>query len=89
MYYVYILQSQKDTPTLKLRSTHKSYYVGATGDLKERLKDHNWHNVKTTKSKAPYKLVWYCVFDNKQKAYDFEKYLKSGSGFAFRNKHLV
>ena len=79
MYYIYILQSQKD----------ESFYTGTTGNLKERLKDHKWHNVKTTKSKAPYKLVWYCVFTEKQKAYDFEKYLKSGSGFAFRNKHLV
>lgn len=78
MYYVYILQSQKD----------ESYYVGATENLKERIKDHNWHTVKTTKFKDP-KLVWYCCFKDKQKAYDFEKYLKSGSGFVFRNKHLI
>ena len=88
MYYVYILQCQKDTPTLKLRSARVSYYVGTTEDLKERLKDHKWHNVKTTRFKDP-KLVWYCCFKNKQKAYAFEKYLKSGSGFAFRNKHLI
>ena len=88
MYYVYILQSQKDTAPLKLRSTRKSYYVGATEDLKERLKDHKWHNVKTTKFKNP-KLIWYCCFKDKEKAYAFEKYLKSGSGFAFRNKHLI
>jgi predicted GIY-YIG superfamily endonuclease len=79
MYYVYILRSQKD----------ESYYVGTTENLKERLKDHNWHTVKTTKSKAPYKLIWYCGFIDKQKAFAFEKYLKSGSGFAFRNKHLI
>jgi len=78
MHYVYILQCQKSI----------NYYVGATEDLKERLKDHKWHNVKTTKFKNP-KLIWYCCFENKQKAYDFEKYLKSGSGFAFRNKHLI
>ena len=78
MYYVYILQNQKDS----------SFYVGATNDLKERIKDHKWHNVKTTKSKDS-KLVWYCCFKNKKRAYDFEKYLKSGSGFAFRNKHLI
>ena len=79
MHYVYILQNQLD----------KSYYIGATKNLKERLKDHNWHTVKTTKSKGPYKLVWYCCFIDKKKAYDFENYLKSGSGFAFRNKHLI
>ena len=88
MYYVYILQCQKDAITLKPQSACTSYYVGATEDLKERLKDHKWHNVKTTKFKNS-KLIWYCCFNNKQKAYDFEKYLKSGSGFAFRNKHLI
>ena len=88
MYYVYIIQNQNNTASLKLRSTHKSYYVGATENLKERLRNHNWHTVKTTKFKNP-KLIWYCCFKDKQKAYDFEKYLKSGSGFAFRNKHLI
>ena len=39
--------------------------------------------------KAPYKLKWYCAFDNKKKALDFEKYLKQGSGFAFARKHLL
>lgn len=79
MYFVYILQSTKD----------KSFYTGFSEDIKERLKDHNWHTVKATKSKAPYKLVWHCGFDDKKKALNFEKYLKSGSGFAFRNKHLI
>jgi len=26
---------------------------------------------------------------DKKKAFEFEKYLKSGSGIAFRNKHLI
>ncbi len=79
MYYVYILQSKKDN----------SYYTGVTENLKERLKDHNWHTVKTTQSKTPYEIVWFCGFRNKAGAFNFEKYLKSGSGFAFRNKHLL
>lgn len=79
MFYVYILQSQKD----------KSYYTGITENLSERLKSHNWHTVKTTKSKTPYEIVWFCAFIDKNKAVDFEKYLKSGSGIAFRNKHLL
>jgi len=79
MYYVYILQSKKD----------KSYYTGVTEDLKERIKEHNWHLSKYSSSKAPFELVWYCAFKNKKKAYDFEKYLKSGSGFAFARKRLV
>ncbi|KKR91135.1 MAG: hypothetical protein UU42_C0021G0002 [Candidatus Woesebacteria bacterium GW2011_GWA1_41_13b] len=37
----------------------------------------------------PWKLVWYCAFENKGKAEDFELYLKSGSGKAFVYKRLV
>ena len=79
MYYVYILQSQKDA----------SHYVGVTADLKRRLQEHNNGNVKYSSSKAPYKIKWYCAFCDKIKAYNFEKYLKSSSGFAFRNKHFL
>ena len=79
MYYVYILQSQKGN----------SYYTGITNDLEKRLKDHNWHTVKATKAKAPYKIVWHCAFEEKSQSIEFEKYLKTGSGIAFRNKHLL
>lgn len=79
MFYVYILQSQKD----------RNYYTGVTENLSGRLNAHNWHTVKTTKSKTPYEIVWFCAFLDKNKALDFEKYLKSGSGIAFRNKHLI
>ena len=79
MYYVYILQSLKD----------KSYYTGTTTDLEKRLVEHNsGHNVYSN-SKKPFEIIWYCIFQNKQKAYDFEKYLKSGSGRAFFKKRLV
>jgi 4-amino-4-deoxy-L-arabinose transferase-like glycosyltransferase len=40
-------------------------------------------------TKAPFILKWYCGFPSKKKAYDFEKYLKSHSGIAFRNKRLI
>ena len=79
MYYVYVLQSQKD----------KSYYTGFSENVESRLQSHNWHLVKYSSSKAPFELIWYCAFRNKKQALDFEKYLKSGSGFAFRNKHLL
>lgn len=79
MYYVYILQSQKD----------KSFYAGYSENLKQRLKDHEWRSPKYSSSKAPFTLVWYCEFRDKKKALDFEKYLKSGSGFAFARKRLT
>ena len=78
MYYVYILQSLKD----------KSYYTGLTTDVDTRLKQHNG-SVEYTSTKRPFKLIWYCCFEDKMKALQFEKYIKSGSGFAFARKRLV
>ena len=79
MFYVYILQSQKDN----------SRYFGTSIDLKRRLAEHNSGNAKYSDSKRPYKLIWYCAFTEKTKAYNFEKYLKSSSGHAFANKRLI
>lgn len=79
MWFVYVIQGEKD----------KSFYVGATQNIKKRLQEHNWHLTTSNKNKAPYKLAWYCGFEDKLKALKFERYLKSGSGFAFRNKHLI
>jgi len=79
MHYVYILRSKVDG----------SKYIGVTTDLKQRLQQHNWKETKSNKSKAPFIIIWYCCFNNKERAYDFEKYLKSSSGYAFTNKHLI
>jgi predicted GIY-YIG superfamily endonuclease len=79
MHYVYILQSKKD----------KTYYIGITDDLKERIKRHNSGRVLYTSGRKPYKLVFYCAFSNREKAHKFEKYLKTGSGNAFFKKRLV
>lgn len=79
MHYVYILQSRWDG----------TFYIGITDDLKSRVIERNRNNAKYTSSKSPYKLVWYSGFANQDKAFEFERYLKSSSGFAFRNKHLV
>jgi len=79
MYYVYILRS----------ISSQSKYIGTTSDLKNRLSEHNNLETKSNRSKAPYKIIWYCTFNDKQKAYAFEKYLKSSSGYAFTKKHLI
>ncbi|MEK7185812.1 MAG: GIY-YIG nuclease family protein [Patescibacteria group bacterium] len=79
MYYVYILQSSKS----------KIFYYGYTLNLVKRVKEHNSGESKFTKGHIPWKLVWYSAFENKQKAKDFELYLKSGSGKAFVYKRLV
>jgi len=77
--YVYILKSQRDN----------SHYIGVTGDLKRRIQEHNSASVKSSRLKRPHRLIWYCVFKNKGKAYNFEKYLKSSSGYAFSKKRFL
>lgn len=67
----------------------KTYYHGYSADLRERLEDHKRGFVQATKNLRPLKLVFYAEFVSKKKALDFEKYLKTYSGFAFRNKRLL
>ena len=79
MYYVYILKS----------STKQFTYTGLTKNLQKRYKEHQEEKCPVTKPYLPIKIIWYCAFVDKLKAAYFEKYLKSGSGRAFLNKHLI
>lgn len=58
MYYFYVLQSLND----------QSLYYGSTTDLIKRLKYHNQKRVKSTKSKAPYKVKYYEAYETLQLA---------------------
>jgi len=66
MYYVYILQSQKNY----------SYYVGFSEDLRERVKQHQQGKVRSTKPLGPYKPVYYEAYLNKRTAIKRENQLK-------------
>ena len=78
MYYVYIL-----------KYSNGKIYTGCTENLQNRVDKHNKGYVKSTKNFLPIKLINYIAFSEKDKAYLFEKYLKSGSGKAFLNKRLI
>jgi putative endonuclease len=78
MWYVYIL-----------KCSNNSYYTGCTNDLKDRIRRHNKGQVNFTKDKLPVELITYIAFSDKYKAFQFEKYLKSGSGRAFARKRLL
>lgn len=78
MYYVYIL-----------KLFNGDYYVGRSDNLKRRISEHLKGQERTTKKFLPLKLVTYLAFDNKTSAVKFEKYLKTGSGLAFRKRHLT
>jgi len=77
MYYVYSLKC-KD-----------GYYVGCTDNLTARLERHTKGQVPATSDRLPLTLDFYFAIRDKYKAYALEKYLKSGSGRAFINKHLT
>lgn len=78
MFYVYIFLL-----------INKTYYIGYTSNLKQRIIDHEKGKVTYTKNLLPFKLAFYAAFESKIKALNFEKYLKTNSGFAFRNKRLI
>lgn len=72
-----------------LKCGNGKFYTGFTRNIQKRLIAHKKGEVLFTKDKLPVKLVHFSLFENKLKAYAFERYLKSGSGIAFRNKRLV
>lgn len=77
MYYVYILKCADGKP-----------YTGCTENIEERLERHSNGHVPATENRRPLELAQYIAFQDKYKAFAFEKYLKSGSGRAFIKKHL-
>ncbi|MGJ4951119.1 GIY-YIG nuclease family protein [Bradyrhizobium sp. HKCCYLS20291] len=80
MWYVYIIRSV---------AFPEQEYIGATADIRLRLKDHNAGRSAHTSKFMPWVLVWYCAFPDKQRALAFETYLKSHSGRAFSKKRLL
>ena len=65
--YVYILESLKN----------KSYYIGCSKDIEKRLKQHNNGQVKATKYKRPYCLVFSQEYLNIDLAHKVELKIKS------------
>lgn len=68
MYYVYLIRS--------INFPEKTY-VGVTDDLKNRLKTHNAGGSLHTIKFKPWTIVVYMGFNDKSRAIQFEKYLKS------------
>ena len=83
MWYVYILHSVSDPD---------KHYVGCTNDVPDRVRRHNAGRSESqsrhTSINGPWKHVVQIGFEDRAKAYAFEKYLKSGSGRAFAKKHF-
>jgi putative endonuclease len=79
MTYVYILR------TIRAPERH---YVGATRDLRARLRKHNAGEVSHTSKYVPWTIKTYIAFTDEKQAFAFEKYLKSASSRAFAKKRL-
>ena len=79
MHYVYIL-----------RLENGQHYTGYTANMDDRFARHLRGDACTTTERITAESVeFYAAFHDEQGARNFERYLKSSSGFAFRNKRLI
>lgn len=79
MFYVYVILSGKDD----------KLYVGHTNNLAKRLIEHNSGLVKSTKSRVPFKLVYYEASNILEDAIKRERSLKTGFGRAYLKRRLT
>ena len=63
-------------------------YIGLTADLISRLEKHNSGESPHTSTYRPWELETSVAFKERDKASAFERYLKTGSGFAFAKRHF-
>ena len=70
MFYVYMLKSQNFDET----------YIGFTSDLRRRFKEHNQKLNFSTKSYAPWSIIYYEACLEESDARRREKYLKTTQG---------
>ncbi|MBN1331394.1 GIY-YIG nuclease family protein [Candidatus Dojkabacteria bacterium] len=66
MFAVYILKSEK----------FDRYYIGSTGNIKDRLRRHNEGREKYTKKYAPWELKYKKYFNTRSEAVRFENHIK-------------
>jgi putative endonuclease len=80
MFYVYILRSL---------SKADETYIGMTSDLKRRFREHNCGRTEYTCRFRPWMIVCYVAFSSKEKAFEFERYLKRSGGWRFAKRRLI
>ena len=75
---VYILYSQKD----------KKLYTGCTNNIDRRVREHNSGKIFSTKHRRPLVLIYKQEFEDKGKAFNRERFLKSLWGSRMKQKIL-
>jgi putative endonuclease len=78
MFYVYVIQSQRDA----------GLYIGYTSNLKHRLRQHNSGESKATSFRCPLELIYYEAYIIREDAEGRERFLKSGGGRKFLKRQL-
>ncbi|MCF7804955.1 MAG: GIY-YIG nuclease family protein [Candidatus Marinimicrobia bacterium] len=78
MYKVYVL-----------KSLHRTFhYIGHTGDLPDRFRDHNKGKVRSTKAYRPFRIIYTETYATKSEAAQREYYLKTAAGNMWLRNHL-
>ena len=77
-YFVYVLESKQD----------QSWYIGFSTNIKDRLQAHNSGKNLSTRSKRPWKIIYFEGYLDKRDALGREKFLKSGSGHTYLKKQM-
>jgi putative endonuclease len=70
MFYVYVLCSQSSG----------KLYIGQTGDIKRRLKEHQTGLARYTHGKGPWELMFAEEYQTRSEAMARERFLKTGRG---------
>jgi putative endonuclease len=78
VFYVYVLRSESDF----------GFYIGFSTDLKKRLSEHRRGASFATKSRGPWKLIYYEAYTEREDAEGRERFLKSGAGRRFLRAQL-
>jgi len=76
---VYVLRTHESPP---------EYYTGVTSHVARRQAEHNAGSCRHTAKHRPWSIDVVIAFADERRAVAFERYLKSGSGVAFANRHL-
>jgi len=66
MFFMYIIKSLKDS----------KLYFGSTSNLRKRLKEHNSGLNQSTKSRKPFKIIYYEAYTSEEDAKQREQNLK-------------
>ncbi|MBI3331932.1 GIY-YIG nuclease family protein [Candidatus Peregrinibacteria bacterium] len=78
MYYTYVLQSLRD----------EKLYIGFTRDLRKRLVEHQEGKVESTKTRRPFRILFYEAFHLEEDALGRERYFKTTKGKVALKKML-